>query len=131
MKIYYNLQILEWCNNTENEILKGDGIIISGDFNSAPNSAVCNILRENGFKSAAFEALKKEEITYPTGSWTYADLVEKKMGDRTLDYIWYKGDINVKIAQIVGKQSIRFKHRGDSYKLHPSDHFGIFAKFSV
>lgn len=91
-------------------------------------------MKANGFKSAIFEKFGKELPTYPSGSWTLdLDSERKKIRPRTLDYVWYKGDISLADAKLVGKKEcIQFMdHNGVKQKLHPSDHLGIWAKFSI
>lgn len=128
-------KILAWIEDSQTNISPADSIIVCGDFNVAPESDVYKRMIDNGFKSAMFEHFGQEQITYPKKSWTYCDLVEKDLGQRTLDYVWYKGNITLENASLVGNEqnsSIQFvDEHGQQQTLCVSDHLAILANFVV
>ncbi|MFB9053986.1 endonuclease/exonuclease/phosphatase family protein [Formosa undariae] len=103
-----------------NTIAKNEPVIVTGDFNSAPDSEPTEILLNNGFKDP-YLTLDKDQVygpEYSSNGWNVAN----KTSENRIDYIYYKGNIKPLSLQILDGQ------RGDKFI---SDHFPIIAKLNI
>lgn len=101
------------------EIAGDESVIISGDFNTAPNSEPHKILLRNQMKDAFFN-LNKDQIYTP--GYTFNSWDVEASGDRyRIDYVFYKGeDLHpVKYQVLDGQRGRRFI----------SDHFPVIVEF--
>ena len=70
-----------------------DIIILAGDFNATPSSAVYKFLKQKGYTSCIKEIQKKEQYTFPSTN-----------PKKCIDYIWIKGDnVDIKEAIVFSK----------------------------
>ena len=95
-------------------------VILTGDFNTAPDSEPYNVLLDNDLEDT-FSSLPEEQIYSP--GYTFNSWDVEASGDRyRIDYIFYKGEElkPVKYHVLDGQRGKRFI----------SDHFPVIAKFS-
>lgn len=102
------------------EIAGDQSVVLSGDFNTAPNSEPHKILLRDQIKDAFFN-LNKDQIYTP--GYTFNSWDVEVSGDRyRIDYVFYKGeDLHpVKYQVLDGQRGRRFI----------SDHFPVIVEFT-
>lgn len=91
-------------------------VVLTGDFNVTPDSAPCQAIRDGGFADAR-DCAKVTDYDYTFHNYQ----PEESTHHATIDYIFVKGDIQVRSLKVIRK-----KIDG----LYPSDHFPVLADLS-
>jgi endonuclease/exonuclease/phosphatase family metal-dependent hydrolase len=102
-----------------------DALVVVGDFNANPLEPTHALMRDAGFRSAYAETNGHEPaVTWPSG--LQAPAMDTDGEPACLDYIWFRGAIEVDDARLVFD-------RPDvaDPTLYPSDHLGIAAHMRI
>ncbi|RXG28456.1 Metal-dependent hydrolase, endonuclease/exonuclease/phosphatase family [Leeuwenhoekiella marinoflava DSM 3653] len=103
-----------------NEIAGGSPVLLTGDFNSSPDSEAIDTLLKNGLKDPYLN-LDSDQVygpEYSANGWDAAG----RTSDSRIDYVFYKGAVQPLTLQILDGQ------RGQRYI---SDHFPVIAKVEL
>ena len=90
-------------------------VILTGDFNVTPDSAPCAAVKAGGFRDCR-DIAKKTDMNK-----TYHGFTSGTEGLAVIDYVFVKGDIDVKRFKV-------YKKKLDAH--FPSDHFPVIAELS-
>ena len=102
------------------EIAGGSAVLLTGDFNSSPDSEAIDTLLKNGLKDP-YLSLDSDLVygpEYSANGWDAAD----RTSENRIDYVFYKGAVQPLRLQILDGQ------RGQRFI---SDHFPIIAKVEL
>lgn len=103
-----------------NKIAGASPVLLTGDFNSSPDSEAIDTLLKNGLKDPYFN-LDSDQVygpEYSANGWDAAG----RTSDIRIDYVFYKGAVQPLTLQILDGQ------RGQRYI---SDHFPVIAKVEL
>ena len=102
------------------EIAGMSAVLLTGDFNSSPNSEAINTLLKNGLKDP-YLSLDSDQVYGPEYSANGWD-AEGRTSENRIDYVFYKGAVQPLTLQILDGQ------RGQRFI---SDHFPVIAKVEL
>jgi endonuclease/exonuclease/phosphatase family metal-dependent hydrolase len=108
-------QLLDWLDGAP----AVGAQVVMGDFNAHPREPASVRMRAAGFRSAYVDVHGTDPaVTWPSG--IQAPGMDTDGDPACLDYIWVRGGVRVKSAQVVFDRS-------DPHDptLYPSDHFGL------
>lgn len=105
--------------------------VLTGDFNGEPHEEFYQELERAGFTSTMKSYFQREYPTYKMGDVTtrrtrHSDDSGGKIFGQALDYIWYRGSLELELVGQIGTEAI-MGHEG----LFPSDHAGLVARFRI
>jgi len=120
--------LLAWLEDPPADF-EWNAVILTGDFNGEPGEPFYEELVAAGFTSAMKIHYQRELPTYKMGDVMTGKTSHEDVGEpfaQTLDYIWYKGELELELVSQIGTKSIDAQGF-----LFPSDHAGLVATFRV
>lgn len=113
--------IVEWMAQAPG----ADATFIVGDFNTPPSEPAYAVFKDAGYLSALYEANGREPaVTWPSG--IQAETMDTDGEPSCLDYIWYRGRVQVRTARVAAN-----KPAPNDPTMFPSDHFALVAEVTI